>query len=343
MTADLAQTSATAQAELKVEKSIDSKAPAVVKIEPVDQVTVLVPQGQTDGDELEELQELCVKKEDADGPAKDDPVEEESCLKASPSRGIASATVAGGNPPPPKPAKGFTLAYQHAGMLLLNQVFFIVFPNIYVFDKHRIVCRVDSGNRYHAVDLTPNPPNPQSMFYIDDMPYWFDNTNRLWYNLDGQWYSETTYCDLVSARVEFNRYAEQNRLVTPNIAGPSSSVTMPASTLAASSLPDSKYDDEHLYPPLSLHPGQAEVDAWFEDFKSRRAALQRTRERLSDIKCPLAQCRKVQRRPQALRDHLYFHFGIKPYKCNYGCSNAFETEANKTRHLDSCAYRQYRR
>ncbi|KAG9122748.1 hypothetical protein FRC07_000739, partial [Ceratobasidium sp. 392] len=206
---------------------------------------------------------------------------------------------------------GSRLSYQHASMLLLNQLFFIVFPHIYVFDENRIVCRVDSENLYHIVDLQPNPPNPQSMFYIDNMPYRFDRHNQLRYNLDGQWYPETTYSELVNARVELNRCAEQNRLAAPSIAGPSSTATNPPSTVTSSPPQDSNYDDEYLYPPLILHPEQAEVDAWFEEFKSRRAALQRTDERLGDIKCPLEQCRKVQRRPRALRDHLYLHFGIK--------------------------------
>ncbi|KAG9117266.1 hypothetical protein FRC07_007405, partial [Ceratobasidium sp. 392] len=339
MTAHLVQTPATAQVELTVEKSVDNKASVVVKIEPADEATVLAPQAQTSGDELEELQELRVKREDADELAEDDPVKEEPFSEALPCRGNANAPVVAVDPKPKPRSKGFVLEQQHANMLLINQAYFIVFPKIYVFDRHRILCCVDNENRYNEANLKPNPPNAETIFYIENMPYWFDRHNQLWYNLDGQWYPETTYSDLANARVELHRCAEQNRLAAP-IAGPSSIVTSPTSTSTSSPPQDSNYDDEYLYPPLSLHPGQTEVDTWFEEFKSRRAALQRTRERLGDIKCPLEQCRKVQRRPQALRDHLYFHFGIKPYKCDYGCSNAFETEANKTRHLDSCAYRQ---
>ncbi|KAF8603895.1 hypothetical protein BDV93DRAFT_606576 [Ceratobasidium sp. AG-I] len=51
--------------------------------------------------------------------------------------------------------------------------------------------------------------------------------------------------------------------------------------------------------------------------------------------CPVVGCHKQQRRPQALRDHLFFHFGIKPYECQH-CPRAFETKANCGRHTKTC-------
>ncbi|KAG8740548.1 hypothetical protein FRC10_004164 [Ceratobasidium sp. 414] len=60
-------------------------------------------------------------------------------------------------------------------------------------------------------------------------------------------------------------------------------------------------DDEYLYPPLGTHPGRVQVDAWFEEFKARRAALWKTRERVLEIRCPMEECRKAQKCPQALR------------------------------------------
>ncbi|KAG9079417.1 hypothetical protein FRC06_007744, partial [Ceratobasidium sp. 370] len=91
-----------------------------------------------------------------------------------------------------------------------SMVFFIAFPHVYVFDKHRIVCCIDHANRCLEVgSLQPNPPNPETMFYLENIPYWFDRHNQLWYNLDGQWYPETTYSDLPSVRVELARCAER--------------------------------------------------------------------------------------------------------------------------------------
>ncbi|KAG8700427.1 hypothetical protein FRC08_004713 [Ceratobasidium sp. 394] len=57
------------------------------------------------------------------------------------------------------------------------------------------------------------------------------------------------------------------------------------------------------------------------------------------LKCPLSACgyNKELRRPQALRDHLYFHFGIKPYPCGRnGCDKTFQTKANRGRHFETC-------
>ncbi|KAG9083700.1 hypothetical protein FS749_005824 [Ceratobasidium sp. UAMH 11750] len=332
------QTSATTTAE----KPVDGHASTTdtndqIKREDTDQVTPVTPQERAGDSDLEEL--LCkIQKLDVGGEYNSDTPEEEPRSQTLPSRGPGPIYW----PYPPPQSKGFILESLHANMLLLNQVFFIVFPNVYVFDKHRIVCCIDHGNRYLQVDsLKPNPPEPESIFYLENMPYWFDPHNQLWYNLDGQWYPETTYSDLPSARVELARCAERNRLAAP---------VSNASTRVASTISDAtnsprrespSSEDEYLYPPLGASPGRVQIDAWFEEFKSRRTALQKTRERVPEIRCPINECRKTQRRPQALRDHLYFHFGIKPYKCDFGCPIAFETEANKNRHLDSCAYRRY--
>ncbi|KAG8710380.1 hypothetical protein FRC09_000163 [Ceratobasidium sp. 395] len=240
------------------------------------------------------------------------PTKEEPCSKALPSRGIAGTAGPSSTTGSYSGVKGFSLTPQHAQMLLLNRVYFVVFPTIYVFDQHGIVCRVDpADDHYHEVDLrpSPNPPGSESVFHLNGITYWFDRTNQLWYNLDGQWYMETTYMDLMTARHEVARCAEQNRLAAPPLGGPSS-VTSPATTITNSPYQDST-DDDYLYQPLSSRPSQDEIDQWMVEFKARRNALLKTRERLGDIRCPLEECRKPQRRPQALRDHLYFHFGIK--------------------------------
>ncbi|CAE6511942.1 unnamed protein product [Rhizoctonia solani] len=87
---------------------------------------------------------------------------------------------------------------------------------------------------------------------------------------------------------------------------------------------------------LSASPNQEEIDNWLDDMKRHRAMQVKDGIRVSPIHCPIPTCGKYQRRPQALRDHLYFHFDIKPHRCDYGCPLSFETEANKNRHLETC-------
>ncbi|KAG9113358.1 hypothetical protein FRC07_007803 [Ceratobasidium sp. 392] len=107
--------------------------------------------------------------------------------------------------------KGFVLEHLHANLLLLNQVYFIIFPNIYVFEKHGIICRVDDGNRYHEVDtLKPNPPKVESVLNIENVTFRFDRHRQLWRNLDGQWFMEVTYTNLESTRAELARSAERS-------------------------------------------------------------------------------------------------------------------------------------
>ncbi|KAG8768693.1 hypothetical protein FRC12_005428 [Ceratobasidium sp. 428] len=234
--------------------------------------------------------------------------------------------------------KGFILASRQANVLLLNRAYFIVFPTIYVFDRHGTIYRVDNRDQYHEVDLrpSPNPPGNESIFQIDNITYWFDHTNRLWLNLEaGRWYPKKTYPNLTDARHEVACCAEQNRQATPSIGAPPN-VTSPTTAVAISLHQNSTLDDDYLYQPLGSSPGQDEIDRWFDEFVARRRASEETHKRLSDIRCPLEECRKLQMRPQALRDHLYFHFGIKAYKCLLGCANAFYTKAARDRHVQSC-------
>ncbi|CAE7210806.1 unnamed protein product [Rhizoctonia solani] len=109
------------------------------------------------------------------------------------------------------------------------------------------------------------------------------------------------------------------------------------STSTESGMSDTTIDATEDGPqPLSPNPDQVEVDQWIEDMKRHRAMQVKDGFRLSAVRCPVAGCRGTQRNPRALRDHLYFHFSIKPHRCDYGCAIAFETEAKKNRHLETC-------
>ncbi|KAF8603896.1 hypothetical protein BDV93DRAFT_508210 [Ceratobasidium sp. AG-I] len=81
------------------------------------------------------------------------------------------------------------------------------------------------------------------------------------------------------------------------------------------------------------HPTRENVLNLVDFFKEHRNANQRHTK--VPLLCPVVGCHKVQRRPQALRDHLFFHFAIKPFECLH-CQRAFETKANMGRHTKTC-------
>ncbi|KAG9080033.1 hypothetical protein FS749_008155, partial [Ceratobasidium sp. UAMH 11750] len=74
--------------------------------------------------------------------------------------------------------------------------------------------RPDSSAVKDQVDsLEANPPDSETIFCLESIPYRFDDHNQLWYNRpDSQWYPETTYSNLSSARAELARCAERNQL-----------------------------------------------------------------------------------------------------------------------------------
>ncbi|KAF8603897.1 hypothetical protein BDV93DRAFT_544508 [Ceratobasidium sp. AG-I] len=161
----------------------------------------------------------------------------------------------------PKGGKGgFTLVSEHAEMLLLGKKYFIAFPNIYCFDTHRIICRVDSRARYHEADLKPNPPERETCFYIEGMPYWFDGANQLWYNIGGEWLPEVLHDDLSQARTELTHSVMNNRI--DPMAGASTAASSSAGRYGTATNHNS--EDEDVYPdyPLSPHPSQEEIDSW---------------------------------------------------------------------------------
>ncbi|KAH7327688.1 hypothetical protein B0J17DRAFT_218058 [Rhizoctonia solani] len=154
----------------------------------------------------------------------------------------------------------------------------------------------------------------------------------------GIWLPEIVYAELSAALTVVIDYIEEHNLhisADPILSPPSSS---PDQTISSGSgTHDTDMDIPEEGPrALSQNPDQEEVDNWMENMKRYRAMQVKEGLRVAPIRCPLTTCGKEQRRPQALRDHLYFHFNIKPHKCDYGCPIAFETEANKNRHLETC-------
>ncbi|EUC55624.1 hypothetical protein RSOL_125560 [Rhizoctonia solani AG-3 Rhs1AP] len=253
----------------------------------------------------------------------------------------AKSSVSEVNPPeaPEKGDQGFVLEQVHADILLKGRVYFLHYPSVYCYDENRIICSIGEGLRYHQVTtIVPNPPELQAPFDIGGVAYCFGEEGALWYAMGEHWLLEVTFPALEPALSELVRYIEANNLhitadsiYTPPSSGPSQS------TSSETGMQDTNMDaPEDGLRILSPSPDQEEIDGWMEHLKWRRAMQVKDGIRVSPIHCPVPACGKFQRRPQALRDHLYFHFNIKPHRCDYGCPIGFETEANKNRHLETC-------
>ncbi|KAG8703839.1 hypothetical protein FRC11_010417 [Ceratobasidium sp. 423] len=231
---------------------------------------------------------------------------------------------------------------RHVDVQVCNRKFFIVFPCIYSIDKEQIIYRVDENFQQHQV--IAEPLQPQAPVNLQGMAYWLDSRGDLYYQLGLDWVKEIFHVELQQALLEVKRCIENNNLQgttdAPWIHATSSDDSLGNTSSGPSSPTLSVGSDEgHVLPQLSQHPDQNEIDNWFQQLKRCRAIQAKAGHRLQEVRCPLVNCAKVQRRPQALRDHLYFHFGIKPYKCQFGCQQAFETKANMERHTDTCPIR----
>ncbi|CAE6418998.1 unnamed protein product [Rhizoctonia solani] len=220
--------------------------------------------------------------------------------------------------------------------------YFVVFPCIYSIDQDRIICRLDENFQQHPV--ISRPMQIKTILSLQGMEYCLDESGDLWYKIDRDWIKETFYTEINCALMEVKRCIESNNL--PCVPGSSWIPSSPSdcsfgNTSSGPSSPtlSTGSNELHVLPQLGQNPDQAEIDNWFQKLKRCRAVQAKAGHRLQEVRCPLLTCAKVQRRPQALRDHLYFHFGIKPYKCQFGCQQAFETKANMERHTDTCPIR----
>ncbi|KAJ1306999.1 hypothetical protein OPQ81_007979 [Rhizoctonia solani] len=223
-----------------------------------------------------------------------------------------------------------------------NRKYFVVFPCVYSIDQDQFIYRVDESFQHHRV--IGQPLRPQTQLNLQGMAYCVDSQGDLGYQLGHDWVKEVFYPELQQALLEVKRCIENNNLQGTTgglwIHNMSSDESLGNTSSGPSSPTLSIGSDEgHALPRLSQYPNQREIDNWFHQLKRCRAIQAKAGHRLQEVRCPLEKCAKVQRRPQALRDHLYFHFGIKPYKCQFGCQQAFETKANMERHTDTCPIR----
>ncbi|KEP51247.1 zinc finger, C2H2 type protein [Rhizoctonia solani 123E] len=87
-------------------------------------------------------------------------------------------------------------------------------------------------------------------------------------------------------------------------------------------------DEEELFRSYGWPPTRQSIDQWVEDRKTCHAPNV----------CPMKDCKQELRRPHALKDHLFFKFEIKDYKCDHReCGRSFATKTNYSRHMKGCA------
>ncbi|CAE6521542.1 unnamed protein product [Rhizoctonia solani] len=127
------------------------------------------------------------------------------------------------------------------------------------------------------------------------------------------WLPEITYHELHLALTALVEYIEKNGLhldADPSYNWLGGDTIQ--STLNHIRIQDTNMDTpEEGFRALSANPDQYEIDNWVEDMKRHRAMQIKDGIRVSPIHCPVSTCGELKRRPQALRDHLYFHFDIK--------------------------------
>ncbi|KAG9090922.1 hypothetical protein FS749_000192 [Ceratobasidium sp. UAMH 11750] len=73
-----------------------------------------------------------------------------------------------------------------------------------------------------------------------------------------------------------------------------------------------------------------DIDTWVDSLRTQRKRKNTSR---PELQCPREGCGTVIRRPQALKEHLYSHFNIRPYQCLHSeCAEAFAIASNRDRH-----------
>ncbi|KAG8776501.1 hypothetical protein FRC12_000869 [Ceratobasidium sp. 428] len=245
----------------------------------------------------------------------------------------------------PKPVQGVTSInppkskglYEGDEFGYAQSRYFVVDGNIYAYDYTFVVCQIDKQH-YHAtaLPLDLNPPIPNTTFRIGHVSFRFDYDGELFRFTGTEWVQEQSYQILADACKEANRHFRDTPLnstmwglgddrIQPDISSPvmpniSSSAVVPSGRAGSyrgdpGSSSHSEDVSTALRPRWLLYgsiPSQQDVDDWVEALKHGRR--QHDHGELSPpLICPLQGCNynKELRRPQALRDHLYFHFGIK--------------------------------
>jgi hypothetical protein len=196
-----------------------------------------------------------------------------------------------------------------------------------------MIYRLDEKFQQHQV--THFPLQTRSTFSLQGISYWVDENEDLWYKLDHDWLKETFYTEVYRALLEVKTCIQNSKVSFEMLVGgvTNNPIDNLHEAAGGSWVPSPSSDDSHgntssgpssptlsigsdearstTLPQLSQFPDQAEIDNWFQQLKRCRAVQAKAGHRLQEVRCPLSRCGKVQRRPQALRDHLYFHFGIK--------------------------------
>ncbi|KAG8782105.1 hypothetical protein FRC12_021230 [Ceratobasidium sp. 428] len=245
-------------------------------------------------------------------------------------------------------------------MSLSEIYFFLVLSEIFTLDSERqihdmhqnLIPIVDTTT---PGDVTQNGMEDHPSFNIHGIIHFIDASGTLWFQIapTGEWRLVWLYTrleDVMVARMEFLEFQttpaprSQASLHTGCMRlGHTSNVDNMSSTnqegmllsshhgASSSSQSNVNVSAPELYPSRSI---QHAVDNWVEQYQKGRRV--RGSQRLTKMACPVPGCDQKPRRPHALKEHLYFHFKIKPHVCGF-CSKGFETVTNQKRHEKTCA------
>ncbi|KAG8740565.1 hypothetical protein FRC10_004141 [Ceratobasidium sp. 414] len=94
-------------------------------------------------------------------------------------------------------------------------------------------------------------------------------------------------------------------------------------------------------PPIPPPPssGAIKTKADVDDYVERLVTRRRRRDAAPKLKCPFEGCdpERTHRRPVELKEHMYSHIDVIPYKCpRANCISTFTIKSNLTRHRKTC-------
>ncbi|QRV74333.1 hypothetical protein RhiJN_02347 [Ceratobasidium sp. AG-Ba] len=211
-----------------------------------------------------------------------------------------------------------------------------VVANIYGYDiLTHLIYQMDDQDSAALLELTKNPPLPFHTFTINNELFQMDWDMTLFRSVDGLWLKETLYesfADAFNIQKAITRERDANPL-DRSMLGLGSNLVEPATLAEPATLvePTTLPSLQPHWLRLGSVPSQNDVDAFIEATKSERKQADPGDRPL--LYCPLPDCSHPRelRRPQALRDHLYFHYSIK--RTNRAASSTPEQANNVNKRL----------
>ncbi|CEL63445.1 hypothetical protein RSOLAG1IB_10768 [Rhizoctonia solani AG-1 IB] len=213
--------------------------------------------------------------------------------------------------------------------------YFLSYSGVYAYDRHRRIYRFDIHPRPRLRRILTGPMDtqitPSHMNFKLDMENYLINTSLELYTVHEQ--GRLKHITHDSPELAFGAVLELGYLEQR------SSDSLGVNSIRPTSAYHGAIEAEAQMPQISILPNTGnpptieEIDDYINTLKLiRKSRAVHTGLPSQVIVCPLPRCGTVLARPCALKNHLYFHFRIKPHECA-ACSIRFPTKANLTRHI----------